>query len=414
MLVEFRAENHRSLKEEQVLTLTASNRIPADSRVRTVDGVENGLLTSAVIYGGNASGKSNVLSAMAYMRDAIVLSHRAWDPEGGVPRSPFAWGDSSTAPSLYEVVCVIDSVKYEYGFVVSDQQVEEEWLYAWPNNRKQVWFEREGNQFNFGDKLDGPNKLVQEATRENALYLSTAMQFGSPHLKPLFRFFSKMSVADRSNIRFSARNSFSDVLFANDRQLTLDMFETGLVERVRDLFRDADVGIFQIKREEQERTVGSRKFKDYRILLQHQPNDENSWLDLSEESEGTKTLFRLAPRVFQALNHGSVLVVDELEASLHPLLGMQILKLFCCGNTNSQNAQLIFTTHDTNLLGTTLGEPMLRRDQVWFTEKDTTGATRLYPLTDYKPRNVENLERGYLQGRYGAIPYIGQLVAEAE
>lgn len=414
MLVEFRTENHRSLREEQALSLSASNRLPADSRVRAVDGVESGLLTSAVIYGGNASGKSNVLSALAYMRDAVVLSHRAWDPEGGVPRSPFAWGGSASAPSMYEVVCVIDSVKYEYGFVVSDQQVEEEWLYAWPHNRKQVWYEREGNQFDFGDKLDGPNKLVQDATRDNALYLPTAMQFGSSSLKPLFHFFSKMSVADCSNTRLSTLSPFSDVLFANDRQLTSEMFETGLVDRLRDLFRDADVGIFDIKREEHERSAGGRKFKDYRILFQHQLNDKNSWLELSEESEGTKTLFRLAPHVFQALNHGGVLVVDELDASLHPLLGMQVLKLFCGENTNRRNAQLIFTTHDTNLLGTTLGEPLLRRDQVWFTEKDATGSTRLYPLTDYKPRNVENLERGYLQGRYGAIPYIGQLVSEAE
>ncbi|MEZ6090831.1 MAG: ATP-binding protein [Pirellulaceae bacterium] len=414
MLIEFRAENHRSLKEEQVLSLTASNRIPVDSRVRAVEGVEDGLLTSAVIYGGNASGKSNVLSAIAYMRDAIVLSHRAWDPEGGVPRSPFAWGDSATAPSMYETVCIIDSVKYEYGFVVSDQQVEEEWLYAWPHNRKQVWYEREGKKFDFGDKLDGPNKLVQDATRDNALFLATAMQFGISSLKPLFHFFSKMSVVDRSNIRLSTRSPFLELLFENDRRMTLELFEAGLVDRLRDLFRDADVGIFEIRREEQERSVGNRKFKDYRILFQHQQNDENSWLELSEESEGTKTLFRLAPRVFQALNSGGVLIVDELEASLHPLLAMQILRLFCCKKTNSQNAQLIFTTHDTNLLGTTLGEPLLRRDQIWFTEKDEAGATRLYPLTDYKPRNVENLERGYLQGRYGAIPFVGQLVIDAE
>jgi AAA15 family ATPase/GTPase len=122
----------------------------------------------------------------------------------------------------------------------------------------------------------------------------------------------------------------------------------------------------------------------------------------------------MAPSIFQALNSGGLMVVDELEASLHPLLGLAIIGLFNSPKTNSRHAQILFTTHDTNLLGNTLGEPLLRRDQIWFTEKEKDGATRLYPLTDYKPRKSENLERGYLQGRYGAIPYLGNLKWMAE
>ena len=132
-------------------------------------------------------------------------------------------------------------------------------------------------------------------------------------------------------------------------------------------------------------------------------------MPVEEESNGTLTLFKLAPSVLDALWTGGVLVVDELEASLHPLLGLHIVRQFNDPKLNPKNAQLLFTTHDTNLLGTTLGDPPLRRDQIWLTEKDHDGASRIYPLTDYKPRKAENLERGYLQGRYGAIPFLGEL-----
>jgi hypothetical protein len=144
-------------------------------------------------------------------------------------------------------------------------------------------------------------------------------------------------------------------------------------------------------------------------LLQHQADDDDSWLYLSQESDGTKRLFEMAPSVFRVLDSGGLLLVDELESSLHPSLGSAIVKMFNSPEANPRNAQILFTTHDTNLLGTTLGEPPLRRDQVWFTEKDREGASKLYPLTDYKPRKAENLERGYLQGRYGAIPFLGDI-----
>jgi AAA15 family ATPase/GTPase len=130
-------------------------------------------------------------------------------------------------------------------------------------------------------------------------------------------------------------------------------------------------------------------------------------LPLEDESRGTQTLFRLALPILQTIEEGGILLVDELEASLHPKLAQEIVRQFNDPAANPRNAQLIFTTHDTNLLGTTMGEPALRRDQVWLTEKNNEGATVLYPLTDYKPRKAENLERGYIQGRFGAIPFLG-------
>ena len=174
------------------------------------------------------------------------------------------------------------------------------------------------------------------------------------------------------------------------------------------MLRDADIGIIDMKVEKIEPDASAKRlFRQTRFYLQHRGPYEEAWLPLDEESAGTKTLFRIAMPILQALDVGSVLIVDKLESSLHPCLAQQIVRLFNDPKSNPRNAQLIFTTHDTNLLGTTVGEAVLRRDQVWLTEKDAEGATVLYPLTDYKPRKSENLERGYLQGRYGAIPFLG-------
>ena len=148
--------------------------------------------------------------------------------------------------------------------------------------------------------------------------------------------------------------------------------------------------------------------------LKHQSEVEEAWLPLEEESRGTQSMFRIALPILQTMRSGGTLLVDELESSLHPNLAQRLVRELNEPTTNPRNAQLIFTTHDTNLLGTTLGEPALRRDQVWLTEKNRDGATNLYPLTNYRPRKAENLEHGYLQGRYGAIPFLGELTLAGE
>jgi AAA15 family ATPase/GTPase len=159
----------------------------------------------------------------------------------------------------------------------------------------------------------------------------------------------------------------------------------------------------------------SHRFSQFpRIQLKHRCEVGDAWLPLEDESRGTQTLFHLALPILQTIDQGGILLVDDLEAGLHPALAQQIVRQFNDPAANPRNAQLIFTTHDINLLGTTLGEPALRRDQVWLTEKDNEGATVLYPLSDYRPRKAENLERGYLQGRYGAIPYLGDFHVAGE
>lgn len=438
MLIELRIENHRSLRDEQVFTMEAGRVGHAgDPRPRAAAGLQ--LLPVAAIYGANASGKSNVLSALGFMRDAVIDSHSSWPPQGGVPREAFAWAGKAEAPSLFEATFLLDGIRYQYGFSANQERVLEEWLFAWPKGRRQAWLERDGDDFSFGEHLRGENRVVEKVTRANALYLSTAAQHRHDQLIPVFRWFERLLTvrvvgykeryadvmpataaaavfAAGSAAAAAAAQTPGGMIRVSDLVPVPTLSETsqGLpsvgspeASRLRELMQAADVGIadFRISK-----GPGSRLRDDQRrILLRHDVGEDDAWLPLEQESAGTRALFRLGPAVISALASGTLLIIDELESSLHPLVALQLVNLFNDPDANPRNAQLLFTTHDTNLLGTTLGSPPLRRDQIWLTEKDRLGATTLYPLTDYKPRKAENLERGYLQGRYGAIPFLGPL-----
>ncbi|NER19765.1 MAG: ATP-binding protein [Symploca sp. SIO1C2] len=408
MLIEFRVENHRSLFEEQALTFECSGLgNPSDTRPREIEGHSVPLLPVCVIYGANASGKSNVLSALNFMRESVIYSHRRWEPDTGVPRLPFAWADGLDMPSTFEVTFVQRGTKYQYGFSANDEVIEEEWLFAWPNKRKQVWLERDHDTYKFGDNLKGPNESVREVTRANALFLSAAAQNNHQQLSLIFAWFRNIivtSASGKSNPTYNSRYFLGNI---EQPVLLKDFDKKDFIYRLVELLQAADTGVVNVKMVEEEPIM--RRSSGSSIMLQHQRENDTSWLNLEDESEGTKTLLRIAPSLFRVLDNGSVLIIDELESSLHPLLALTILNLFNSPEINPKNAQLLFTTHDTNLLGTTLGEPPLRRDQIWFTEKDDTGKSCLYPLTDFKPRQTENLERGYLQGRYGAIPFLGDI-----
>ena len=415
MLIEFRVENFRSLATEQALTLEAGKLgNENDARPRDVEGHGDPLLPIAVIYGANASGKSNLLNAIDFMRESVIYSHRHWDPDGGVPRTSFAWGEFDKRPSTFEITFLNNETKYQYGFSTNDEKIVEEWLYAWPppHRRKQTWFERENEQYKFGDHLQGPNESVADVTRPNALFLSSAAQLKHSQLSGLFSWFRSLVFSNADRRLYRRGYSYPRWLPSSRRQMSLfddESLENDIRTRLRKLLAAADIGIVDVKTVETERSVGGKPRSYYQIMLQHEADNEASWLELENESEGTKTLFEMAPSIFRALDTGALLVVDELESSLHPLLALAILALFNNPKTNPHNSQLLFTTHDTNLLGTIIGEPPLRRDQVWFTEKNEQGQSTLYPLTDFKPRKSENLERGYLQGRYGAIPFLGNI-----
>ena len=430
MLIEFRVENHRSLLSEQVLTMEAG-RVgdEADPRPRLVNGHSEKLLPVAALYGANASGKSNVLNALAFMREAVLYSFNHWQPDEGVPRNQFAWGPKRDEPSLFETTIVVGGVEYQYGFCTSDECIVEEWLHAWPKRNKQVWFARKNGTFKFGDNLKGDNRVIEAVTRPNALFLSTAVQHKHPQLETISAWFRALRPINLSvgNFPLVSRISSQSTLarmfeqrggdsqqqlrFSDDAQD--EMQSDPMSEQFLDFLRNADLGIVDLK-VEMIPSDKSNRFFNRKFHLRHKNVADDAWLPLSQESKGTQTLFNVALPILRAIQNGGVVLFDELEGSLHPSLAQKIVRQFNDPKTNPRDAQLIFTTHDTNLLGTTLGDPALRRDQVWLTEKDPQGATTLYPLTDYKPRKAENLERGYVQGRYGAIPFLGNFTFAAE
>jgi len=416
-LLKFRTGNHRSLRDEQELSFVASDG--ADSRLVRPGGVDEQLLPVLALYGANASGKSNVFDAINFAQRAVVLSHRSWEPDAGVARQPFALRVSREEPSLYVFDLVLNEVRFQYGFAVDDSAVVEEWLHSWPHGRKQELFSRDRASFDFNRYLHGENKAIEALTRPNSLFLSAAAQNNHESLRPIYEWFST-----RLRVNPMSSHFLPTVPWRGSTgwwsQFVAEAQDEGSGERrerVRALLASSDLGIedFRVDEERipQPPRAGSGEPRIQvrrRLSFAHQSKDSvSAWLDFDQESMGTQTLIRLLPDLVQLLEIGGVLVVDELN-SLHPMLSLAILRIFQDPKRNPNGTQLLFNTHDASLLGNLLCDPApLRRDQVWLTEKDLEGASHIYPLTDYKPRQSENLERGYLQGRYGAVPFLGDV-----
>ncbi len=414
MLIEFRISNYRSIKDEQALSMEAAPIGSDDEHPipRQVEGHNKKLLPAVALYGANASGKTNVIRGLTFFHDAVINSAAAWKPDQPIAREPFAWGTSASEPTLFEIQFILAGCKYEYGFVANDSRFVEEWLYAYPSHRKQIWFERDEAGFKFGEHLRGENETIERLTRPNSLFLSAAAQFKHEQLAAVLAwiqwwqvrdilapgFYRLFSIDFQPVLLHMWANAFGNPNVSAPIAAQLDTRKAALLS----LLKEADLGVEELRFD----SLNKAKPSEQRILLRH----PKGWLPLEEESKGTRTLAHLAPHIVDALDRGTLFLIDEIEASLHPLLALKLVKLFSDPKTNPRNAQLIFTTHDTLLLGRPDGEPLLRRDQVWFTEKDKEDATHLYPLTDFMPRKSENLERGYLQGRYGAIPVLGDLL----
>lgn len=433
MLLSFRVSNFLSIREEQEFSFLASSASPR-SRSAEGDGWVEDVGTLAGIFGANASGKSNVLKALAFMSYAVRSSYTNWAAKDAIPVSPFALdGTSKDEPSLFEVVFQLDGVRYQYGFRLTSREVVGEWLYAYVTHRRQVWFERDVSSpdaWYFGKSFTGRNRVIADLTRPTVLFLSTAAANNHRLAGGVERFF-------RDHLRHAwtddPEDKFSRTLYT--RHLVSDEKRRSEVEG---LMRFADLGIMSAR--ERRETVDAEVRNDVvRKLLDQNPSlgeleagnavdeaassvefghsvgtDRNLFfLPLEAESLGTQAWFALIGPILRTLKAGGVLAIDEIDASLHPHLTSEILRIFSDPKRNPKQAQLLFTSHDTTLMGGMLGGRELTREQIWFTEKKADGATVLYPLTDFSPRKTENLERGYLQGRYGAIPFLeGQVLEE--
>lgn len=401
MLLSFRVSNFRSIRSEQEFSFVTDSHARPDNG----DAWDEGVGTVAGIFGSNASGKSNVLKALQFIRTAIASSYRSWASGDSIAVIPFALDSSlDREPSNFEIVFQVGKVRYQYGFRLTKERVIGEWLYVYVTHRRQIWFERDtasDDEWYFGKSFTGRNRVIADLTGPRTLFLSAAAANNHEMARRVERFI-------RAHLRFAfPENRATRTRYTRD--LSSD---SGDWDSVVDLMRFADLGI----RSARVREDIERREDLIRVEFGHSVgvSQEPVYLPLEAESLGTQTLFALAGPVIRAIANGDTLLVDEIDASLHPRLTCEIIRLFKDPEENPRQAQLIFTSHDTTLLGGLLDEAGLTRDEIWFTEKKADGGTVLYPLTDFSPRKTENLERGYLQGRYGAVPYLDRrLLVEA-
>lgn len=417
MLIEFRASNFRSLYEQVEFSLVASG-LTAKNKALDRDNLfavrdDLSLLKTAAIYGPNAGGKSNVVRALRFMRDFVLKSSRETQVGDAIPVEPFLLReDTASAPSSFEIVFDMKGVQYRYGFELDAQRVHAEWLFSRQSSRERTLFERGFQTFVLGPDFRKEGKGLDERTRPNALFLSVVAQWNGELATALLGWIRRLQIL------------LPDLPDRQDLDETLEQLTTEGPERAAliGLVKSLDLGIDDIRVERTEeaaaepstrgrrsaRTIGLRSS----VRMVHRSYSAKGEvaapveLDLERhESDGTQKLFALAGPLLGVLRRGEVLVVDELDLRLHPLMTCALIRLFHDPVSNPHNAQLVFTTHDTNLLGVDL----FRRDQVWFAEKDRFGATRLYSLAEFKVRSDASFEKDYIRGKYGAIPFLGDL-----
>lgn len=419
MLIEFSVANYRSFREQQTLSLTKvkSQELNESNSFKVVAFNEFELLRSSAIYGPNAGGKSNLLRAIETMKQVVLLSASGQQRGDFLPAEPFKLAKATvTEPSEFEVTFIVEGVRYQYGFAVTKKRIHEEWLLAYPKGRAQRWFGRSWDAANqqydwdFGSHLIGEKQLWQKSTRDNALFLSTAVQLNSQQLQPVYDWF-------KYTLRTGQIGGWGP-------DFTASLCEKGEKKRVLAFLKAADLGITDIEieaspfdpdnlpddmpdafKDEISKALKGKSLVDIRTV--HQTVDgETVKFDFGDESDGTQRFFGFSGPWLDSLENGYVLFVDELHDNLHPKLVQFLVQLFHSDKTNPKNAQLIFTTHETSILN----QDVFRRDQIWFCEKNKEYASELYPLTDFSPRKGrENLELSYLSGRYGALPFVTSL-----
>ncbi|HHU46665.1 MAG TPA: ATP-binding protein [Bacteroidales bacterium] len=423
MLLEFSVGNFLSFREKKTLNLVASS-ISDYKGTNTIASERHTLLKGAVIYGANASGKSNFIRAMSTMKRIVMLSFSQPSTQA-IGVTPFLLNtETEQSPSYFEVLFEVDGIRYRYGFEVTNKEVVGEWLYESKRNIEKFLFLREKDGIEVSPSFKEAENL-ESKTRNNALFLSVIDQFNGATAKKIMNWFYNFI-------------TISGLTHENYELVTFKILEkenTAKAKTLRNFYDQLDLGFDGL-------SIGKEKFNPNRIsgntpehlvrllikdlegtlrfkikTLHKKYNKENKEVGYVEfdmrnqESAGTNKVFNISGPIFDVLQKGGVLVIDELDSSLHPLMTLAITRLFNSEKENSKNAQLIFTTHDTNLFS--YGK--YRRDQIYFVEKDRYGASDLYSLVEYreedgtKIRKDRSFEKDYIQGRYGAVPYIGDI-----
>jgi len=422
MLLRLGVSNYRSIRDYAELSLIASDAIKdKGTDLLELPGAKYRVLPAIVIYGANAAGKSSIHMALGSMGSHVLNSFRKLEAGAPIPRYPFALDKTSKdKPTHFDCDFVIDGVRYHYGYEFNDKEFEREWLYSFPEGYRRVLFNRdyENDEIEFGKHLKGKNRAIEELMRPNSLFVSVAAQSSHDELTKVYDFFRHSAQGIGASLNDdSVQKAIGS---KNDQRLvpflkTADTGISGLEIREKAQPEEAKKILAALRNtlaSEMGDEVGSLLLDDNAsrtaVFFKHIGEDGELYeLPFSGESRGTKRLSKVMLSAYEALDRGGVLFVDEIDASLHSLLSIKLVSLFTNKLTNPRGAQIVTTTHDTNLL--CCGS--LRRDQIWFAEKANDGGTQLYPLTDIKTRNTDNLEKGYLQGRFGAIPYFGDVTA---
>ncbi len=414
MLVQFKVNNFKSIKDTIIFSLnTATNDKVNSFKIRNYE-----LLTSTVIYGANATGKSNLLQAMAFMRNMVLNRDKVTQSTDSLSHQPFKLSlETETTSSTFEMVFFIDAIKYRYGFEADAQKVYSEWLF-------QDTDEKEAKLF-FRDVDESPNLSVNDLIFKegeglkvlfNHLFIWKCDQEGGEISHSILKWFKNLNFID--GLENDAYINFTM------QQMESDDFRQHIVS----LVKIADLGIDDIAIEKtllSEERINKLPVPDELkqmmlskggvhtavIKTEHTKYDKNlnsvGSIDFElkrDESIGTQKFVSISAPILDTLKDGSILLIDELDASLHPMMTRYLIGMFHDKEINKHNAQLIFVTHDTNLLDRFL----FRHDQIWFSEKDKYGATDIYSLAEFKDiKSEEDFEKNYLQGKYGAIPYLG-------
>lgn len=424
MLLSFRFANHRSFSDEQQLNL-----LPVYESGNPDDERELAAVPVAGVFGANASGKSNVISAFQYLSDMAGTSDRESEPGIGPQRQPFRLNpEIEREPSSYAVDLLIGGVRHTYGFVLDDERILEEWLYTYPFKKKRVIFERTGQDFHWGDESSRSSiRKLTDITSHSALFLSVASRFEARR--------SAESERDETSTLLHSTYSWlwQRTTWIGTPKARPSLLYTRLLESperraaIVALLKGADIGLQDVYTQQPDRlddpliesVAEIKNTRTYfigrrdRLQFLHRGAVGNVTLGMDDESSGTLRLLELAAAALSTLENGGILLVDEIDASLHPLLTASLIRMFQSPTANTRGAQLVFTTHDATLLGSIDGDDVLERDQVWFTSKRDDGSSELFPLAEFKPRREgENRQKRYLNGSYGAVPEISMRLFE--
>ena len=427
MFLELEVSNHRSIFEPVEFSMIA---IDEDrSAARKFERFSKQVLPVAGIYGPNASGKTNVLDAIAWLSTAVRTSLKGWDDE--IPRDPHCFAVDPDQPTTFEMSLMADAVRYEYRLEVNDQRVVNEWLHSFPLGQRRRLFEREGDSIHFRRGFEGIGG-IQELLTPTTLALSAATRLRSTEAYVVGRFIGSMRLLGahlsmrrstplywRYPVADSSLRLFRDE-YGHARLPGGDWESDG--PRLMELLQLADPGIDSVEfhrsdDEDRRRLIEEIGFvhratenqvvsKPEAPSVEERVSDsDRAVLAFEQESAGTQTWFRLIGPVLAALEDGRTVLYDEIDGSLHPRLSAQLVKMFQDPRTNPHGAQLIFTTHDVSLLNS------LNRDEIWLVDKRRDGSTELFALAEFggdRVRKSRNLERAYLRGRFGAVPNVDQ------